>query len=167
MNGRADFLREWNAAQGLATNYRRVIGTASRRRSVAVWHASSLTIVCRNVPFRLRWWCSESHCNIQATLGSTRWDGAYIRDGAQKGPGIGLEASKSFNQRLMTEMEHATHPVHVDAIRDLRTRVERIRQLWTELDHTEADSPQFAMLIEQIRAESDVYRALLYQWRTT
>jgi hypothetical protein len=66
----------------------------------------------------------------------------------------------------MTEMKHASHPVHVEGIRDLRTRVERIRQLWTELDHTEADSPQFGLLIEQIRAESDVYRALLYQWRT-
>ena len=65
----------------------------------------------------------------------------------------------------MTEMELAPHPVRAEGIRDLRMRVERIRQLWTELDRTEADSPQFALLIEQIRAESDVYRALLYQWR--
>jgi hypothetical protein len=64
-------------------------------------------------------------------------------------------------------MENAMLPLHSRPLRDLQARIERIRDLWAELMHTDMGSPAFELLIEQIRAESDVYRALFYEWRTS
>ena len=40
-------------------------------------------------------------------------------------------------------------------------RLERMRELWRELQHTPQKSPAYTSLVKKIRAESDAYQALV------
>ena len=76
-------------------------------------------------------------------------------------PIIGRSDITEEETRAMAEVILSTRGLPMRSDADMYTRLAGIQQLWRELGRTPRSSPTYEVLMEQIRAESLAYQAII------